>query len=144
VARNLDADRTMQLITPRRTHAWTASGRARAERRETEGRLADPGRRAIALAKAAGGWEAHRDGDALAIPADLGAAIATTGARSWFHGAAPSHPRTVLRWLVKAQRPDTGQPHRDGGCDVRARRADSQSLTRAAAQVSSPLRRPMG
>jgi hypothetical protein len=42
----------MQLITPRRTHARTASYRARAERRETEGRLADPERRAIALAKA--------------------------------------------------------------------------------------------
>jgi uncharacterized protein YdeI (YjbR/CyaY-like superfamily) len=106
VARKLDADRTMQLITPRRTHAWTASYRARAERLETEGRLADPGRRAIALAKGAGEWEAHLDGDALAIPAELGAVLdETTGARSWFGGAAPSHRRTVLRWIVKAQRP---------------------------------------
>lgn len=108
VARKVDDDRTMQLITPRRTHAWTASYRARAVRLEAEGRLAEPGLRAIALAKASGGWDAYPDVDALEIPADLGAALdSVRGARAWFEGAAPSYRSNVLRWIAKAQRPPT-------------------------------------
>ncbi|MCU0625046.1 MAG: YdeI/OmpD-associated family protein [Gemmatimonadaceae bacterium] len=108
VARKVDDDRTMQLITPRRTHAWTASYRTRALRLETEGRLAEPGRHAIALAKASGGWDAYPEVDALEIPADLGAALdGVRGARVWFEAAAPSYRRNVLRWIAKAQRPPT-------------------------------------
>ncbi len=28
-------------------------------------------------------------------------------ARAWFAGAAPSYRRNVLRWIAKAQRPET-------------------------------------
>jgi uncharacterized protein YdeI (YjbR/CyaY-like superfamily) len=108
VARKVDDDRTMQLITPRRTQEWTASYRARALRLEAEGRLAEPGRRAIALARAAGGWDAYPDVDALEIPADLGTALdGRPTARRWFEAAAPSYRRNVLRWIAKAQRPET-------------------------------------
>jgi uncharacterized protein YdeI (YjbR/CyaY-like superfamily) len=108
VRRRLDADRTMQLVTPRRTHAWTLSYRTRALRLEGEGRLAEPGRRAIALARAAGGWGAHPDVDALEIPPDLGVALdARATARRWFEGAAPPYRRNVIRWIAKAQRPAT-------------------------------------
>jgi uncharacterized protein YdeI (YjbR/CyaY-like superfamily) len=108
VARKVDDDRTMQLISPRRTHAWTQSYRTRALRLEAEGRLAEPGRQAIALARASGGWDAYPEVDALEVPADLGAALdATPAARRWFDAAAPSYRRNVLRWIVKAQRPET-------------------------------------
>lgn len=77
-------------------------------RLESEGRLAGPGLRAIALAKASGGWEAHPDVDALVLPPDLVRALdATTPARRWFDASAPSYRRNVLRWIAKAQRPET-------------------------------------
>lgn len=108
VASKVDDDRTMQLISPRRTHAWTESYRRRAERLASEGTLAEPGRRAIALAKASGGWNAYPDVDALLIPVDLATALdVVTGARHWFEAAAPSYRRNVLRWIAKAQRPPT-------------------------------------
>lgn len=108
VRRKLDDDRTMQLISPRRTHAWTASYRARAERLASEGRLAEPGLQAIALAKASGGWDVHPEVDALVVPDDLASALkAVRGARAWFDQAAPSYRRNVLRWIMKAQRPET-------------------------------------
>jgi uncharacterized protein YdeI (YjbR/CyaY-like superfamily) len=106
--RKLDDDRTLQLISPRRTHAWTGSYRRRAARLDAEGRLAEPGRRAIALARASGGWEARPDVDALVVPDDLGDALAARGdARAWWDAAAPSYRRNVLRWIAKAQRPET-------------------------------------
>jgi uncharacterized protein YdeI (YjbR/CyaY-like superfamily) len=108
IRRKLDDDRTMQLITPRRTHEWTASYRQRVARLEAEGRLAEPGREAIAVAKASGGWVALPDVDALLIPEDLAAALVdTTGAHAWFDNSAPSYRRNVLRWIAKAQRPET-------------------------------------
>ncbi len=108
IRRQLDEDRTMQLVTPRRTHEWTATYRTRALRLQAEGRLAAPGLRAIALAKASGGWEAHPDVDALVLPTDLASALdATNNAREWFDGSAPSYRRNVLRWIAKAQRPET-------------------------------------
>lgn len=108
VARKLDDDRTMQLVTPRRTHAWTASYRTRALRLEAEGLLAEPGLHAIALAKASGGWDAYPDVDALLVPADLAAALKNSAAAAlWFESAAPSYRRNVLRWIAKAQRPET-------------------------------------
>jgi uncharacterized protein YdeI (YjbR/CyaY-like superfamily) len=46
--------------------------------------------------------------DALEIPADLGTALdGRPTARRWFEAAAPSYRRNVLRWIAKAQRPET-------------------------------------
>lgn len=108
VIRKVDEDRSMQLVTPRRTDAWTATYRTRALRLQTEGRLAEPGILAIARAKASGGWEALPDVDALVVPTDLGEALdAMAGAKQWFDTSAPSYRRNVLRWIAKAQRPET-------------------------------------
>lgn len=52
--RKVDDERTMQLISPRRTHAWTQSYRTRAQRLALEGRLAEPGLRAIEIAQSTG------------------------------------------------------------------------------------------
>lgn len=117
----LDAARTMQLISKRRTHEWTASYRARAGRLMAEGRIRPPGARAVAAARRSGQWMAHPDVDALEIPPDLAAVLAARpGAAAWFEAAAPSYRRNVLRWIAKAKRPET-----------RARRLDATAAASA-------------
>jgi uncharacterized protein YdeI (YjbR/CyaY-like superfamily) len=124
VRRKVDDDRTMQLVTPRRTDEWTASYRRRALRLEAEGRLAGPGLRAMARAKAAGTWDGKPDVDALEAPPDLVEALGvTTDARQWFDGAAPSYRRNVLRWIAKARHPET-RARRIAGVVETARRGE--------------------
>lgn len=104
----LDDDRTMQLISPRKQQAWADSYKRRAERLETEGRMHPSGHAAIAAAKAAGRWNETAGVDALIVPHDLAAALASDAAAdSFFLGAAPSYRRNVLRWLHTAKRAET-------------------------------------
>jgi uncharacterized protein YdeI (YjbR/CyaY-like superfamily) len=107
IRRKLDGDRTMQLISPRRTQRWAKSYRDRAARLEAEGRMADPGRAAVAAAKAAGLWDTLPDVEALEVPGDLAAALAAAGAADRFEASAPSYRRNVLRWIALAKRPAT-------------------------------------
>lgn len=108
LARKLDADRTMQLISPRRADAWTQTYRNRAARLEREGRMQEPGRAAIARSQAAGLWMAHLDVDALVVPPDLASALqACPPAYTCFTVFAPSHRRNVLRWIASAKQPAT-------------------------------------
>ncbi|MEM9709238.1 MAG: YdeI/OmpD-associated family protein [Pseudomonadota bacterium] len=99
IRRKLDADRTMQLISPRKTEFWAKSYKDRVERLEADGRMADPGRAAVARGKAAGLWDFMDDVDALIVPEDLGAA----GAGAAFDKLAPSYRRNVLRWIKLAK-----------------------------------------
>lgn len=104
VRRKLDEMRTMQLISPRRQKAWAKTYKDRAARLEAEGKMQDPGRRAIAEAKASGLWSASEDVDALIVPPDLQAALdAHPHAAGRFAGFAPSYIRNVLRWLNLAK-----------------------------------------
>ena len=102
----LDADRTMQLITPRRQRDWADSYKRRADRLAAGGRMRPAGAAAVAAAKARGGWDGQTDVDALIDPPDLTAALRDAGA-DWWAGAAPSYRRNVLRWIVGAKRPET-------------------------------------
>lgn len=103
----LDEDRTMQLLSPRRETRWTATYKARAQKLEAEGRMRDPGRRAIAESKALGHWETSAPIDALETPDDVTAALERHSALDWWHAAAPSYKRNVLRWIAYAKRPET-------------------------------------
>lgn len=108
VARKLDADRTMQLISPRQTNAWTETYRDRALRLGREGRLQQPGIDAIAKSQAMGLWMANLDVDALVLPSDFEAALhARAPAHNHFMDFAPSHRRNVLRWIAAAKQPVT-------------------------------------
>jgi uncharacterized protein YdeI (YjbR/CyaY-like superfamily) len=108
LARKLDADRTMQLISPRQADAWTQTYRDRAARLEREGRMQESGRAAIARSQAAGLWMAHLDVDALVVPSDLASALqALPPAYTCFIAFGPSHRRNVLRWIASAKQSAT-------------------------------------
>ena len=108
VRRVLDDDRTMQLISRRRQQTWARTYQQRAERLEAEGRMAEPGRDAIARAKSLGQWNAFAHVDDLLVPDDLAAALASDPvAAAQFAATAPSYRRNVLRWIAIAVKPAT-------------------------------------
>lgn len=105
IARKLDDERTMQLITPRRQQAWSQSYKDRVARLEASGRMHQAGLAAVGRSKALGLWAAYETVDALAVPEDVEHALATApGAMAWFESAAPSYRRNVLRWILAAKR----------------------------------------
>lgn len=103
----LDADRTMQLISPRREQSWAQTYKDRAERLEQEGRMKSEGRAAIAASKKAGKWDAMAHVDRLEMPVDLMEALEANKATAWWTGASPSYRRNVLRWIETAKKPQT-------------------------------------
>lgn len=120
--RKLDADRTMQLISPRQANAWTQTYRERVARLERGGRMQPPGRAAIARSQALGLWMAHSDINALKIPTDLEMALqARPLAHMQFTRFAPSHRRNVLRWIAAAKQQVTRARRIEFTADLAAR-----------------------
>jgi uncharacterized protein YdeI (YjbR/CyaY-like superfamily) len=114
IARKLDDVQTMQLISPRQQQAWAQTYKDRAARLESEGRMQEPGRAAIARSKQLGLWDAYAEVDRLEVPDDLAAALQTnSSADAFFTDTAPSYRRNVLRWLASAKKPDTRQKRID-------------------------------
>jgi len=110
IRQKVDADRTKQLISPRRTSTWAKSYKERAERLIEEGRMQASGQASVEAAKASGSWDAMADVDALVIPNDLRAAlIETQTALDNFLGFPASVRRNILRWIASARTQDTRQ-----------------------------------
>ena len=108
VRRKLDEDRTMQLISPRRTQYWAKSYKDRAARLIAEGRMKRPGLQAIEAAKQSGLWDFMDDVDALIAPDDLVEALAKhPSAAKNFASLPPSYRRNALRWLKLAKTRET-------------------------------------
>jgi uncharacterized protein YdeI (YjbR/CyaY-like superfamily) len=106
--RVLDTDRTMQLISPRRTQVWAKTYKIRAARLITEGRMEPSGLASIADAKQTGLWSAMDDVDALLMPSDLTNALRKfRGATANFAAFSKSSRRNVLRWIKNAKAPET-------------------------------------
>ncbi|MEM9756627.1 MAG: YdeI/OmpD-associated family protein [Pseudomonadota bacterium] len=103
----VDADRTKQLIAPRRQQAWARSYKARAERLIADGRMAAPGLATMQAGKDSGLWDWSDPVDDLEVPEDLRAALQTGGGANWFEAAAPSYRRNVLRFIAGAKRAET-------------------------------------
>lgn len=103
----LDADRTMQLISPRKQQAWAQSYKDRAARLESEGRMHPAGRAAVRQGQESGLWHVSDPVDALIDPNDLIAALDAARALHWWQTAAPSYRRNILRWIARAKRVET-------------------------------------
>ncbi len=108
LARKLDDERTMQLISPRRQQKWSKSYKDRVEQLQTACRMESPGVAAIVTSKALGLWDAYEHVDLLQVPQDLREALdSQSQAALFFDAAAPSYRRNVLRWINSAKRPET-------------------------------------
>lgn len=108
IGRKLDAERTMQLLSPRRTQDWAKSYKERAARLEREGLMHAAGLMAIVESKRRGLWDAMEDVDALTMPDDLVAAlVARPPATVHFERFSPSSRRNILRWIKRAKTPAT-------------------------------------
>lgn len=104
IARKLDAERTLRLISPRRHQRWTRTYKERAARLIAEGRMQPPGLSAIEKARSTGGWDELDHVDGLVEPLELVAALDDCpAARAWWDASAPSYRRNVLRWLALAK-----------------------------------------
>jgi uncharacterized protein YdeI (YjbR/CyaY-like superfamily) len=104
IGRKLDEDRTMQLMSPRRTQVWAKTYKDRAARLIEEGRMHEAGLRSIEESKRLGLWDVMEDVDALINPADLVEALQTQPpAFEYFTGCAASYRRNVLRWIKSAK-----------------------------------------
>lgn len=108
IRRKVDDERTMQLISPRRTKPWARSYKVRAERLIAQGRMERAGLDSVEAAKASGAWDAMNDVDDLVVPDDLRAAlIAAPPAFEVFETFPPSTTRNILRWIAAAKTPTT-------------------------------------
>ena len=110
IRRKLDDQRTMQLISQRKTQSWSTTYKQRAERLEAEGRMQQSGRDAISQSKLLGLWDAMQDVDTLVIPNDLQILLdKDRTAATYFTDFPPSYKRNVLRWLKSAKTERTRQ-----------------------------------
>lgn len=108
IRRQLDSDRTMQMISPRQAQHWAKSYKDRAERLIKAGKMHPAGLEAIAQSKRNGLWTFMDDVDALILPEDLIVALAShPPARENFENSARSYRRNVLRWIKLAKTPST-------------------------------------
>ena len=104
-----DADRTMLYLSPRKAGSnWSRVNKAKVDRLEAEGRMAEPGRRVVARAKADGTWTALDDVENLILPPDLAAAFDTRpDLLSVWEGWPRSVKRGALEILLNARRSAT-------------------------------------
>lgn len=108
IARKLDDERTMQLITPRRAQHWARSYKERVAALTEQGRMHPAGVRSVEKGKASGLWTFMDDVDDLVIPQDLAEALAARpGAADYFAIIPPASKRFSLRWIKLARTPTT-------------------------------------
>ncbi|MDX2222203.1 MAG: YdeI/OmpD-associated family protein [Rhodospirillaceae bacterium] len=107
--RKLDSQRTMLLISPRRTgSAWSKLNKDRVARMIAAGQMTPAGLAKIEAAQRDGSWSKLDGVDALAMPDDLALALAALPkARDNFQAFPPSARRGILEWIVQARRPAT-------------------------------------
>ena len=110
VRSQLDDERTMQLISPRKTRPWAKSYKERAEKLISEGRMHPAGQADVDKAKQNGGWYEMNDVDELVVPPDMILAFSSRGkAMENFENFPPSVRRNILRWIASAKTSETRQ-----------------------------------
>jgi uncharacterized protein YdeI (YjbR/CyaY-like superfamily) len=107
----LDADRSLQLVTPRKPKSpWTRLNRKRAADMEVAGLMTDAGRRSIAAAQRNGWWTIYDPVEDLIEPDELAAALdGNPAARTSWNRFPPSSRKLMLWWVISAAKDDTRQ-----------------------------------
>lgn len=104
IRRKLDAERTMQLIGPRRQQHWAKTYKDRAANLIEAGKMEPAGYRSIKRSKENGLWNFMDDVDALIKPNDLLQALkAHPPALENFDRFSASVQRFTLRWIKLAK-----------------------------------------
>ena len=124
----IDADRYMQLFTPRKPKSgWSRLNKRRVVKLIAEGLMTAAGREKIAAAKRDGSWKALDAVESLKMPADFKAALdANRDAKANYDALTASGKKRYLHWINTAKRPDT-----------RARRVE-EALAKLARNVAVP------
>lgn len=117
----LDEDRTMQLVSPRRTQYWSRTYKERVARLADEGRMHTAGIRSVEAGKRSGSWSFMDDVDALIVPDDLRFALIESGSLHRFESLPPSYRRNVLRWIKLAKTATTRSERVSRTADVTGR-----------------------
>ena len=133
LARKIDDDRTMLLISPRKEKsAWSKVNKDKIARLEADDRIQPPGRAKIEAAKANGMWNFLDDVDALIKPDDLIAAFsAVPGSAENFDSFPASSRRGILEWIKQAKQNKTRKRRIDmtaelAGQNIMANHPESQ------------------
>lgn len=107
--RALDALRSMRLLAPRRPGSgWSRVNKKRVERLIADGLMTPAGLAVIDRAKADGSWAKLDAVETLALPEDLGAALAAHPPAAGYFDAFPrSSKRLILEWITAAKAPET-------------------------------------
>ena len=96
-------------FAPRRpSSGWAATNKARVILLEEQGLMAEPGRRAIEVAKANGAWTVFDNAEAMREPDDFAAALdASPAARAEWDAFPPSARKMGIGQVDAARRPET-------------------------------------
>ncbi len=105
----LDAERAMQLFTPRKPKSpWSRLNKERVARLIRDGCMAPAGLAAVEAARRDGSWDAYDAVEALTIPDDLARALAANAeAETHFTAFSTSSKKTILWWIASAKRSET-------------------------------------
>lgn len=105
----VDDKRTMLWMAPRKPRTgWSRLNKDRIGRLEAEGRMAPPGLAKIDAARQDGSWTLLDSSEALEVPADLEAALAShPDAARHFAAFPPSARKIILQWIGSARKPAT-------------------------------------
>lgn len=105
----LDDERTMLWYSPRKPGSgWARTNKERIERLMAEGRMTPAGLAKIEAAKADGSWTRLDSSEAMEVPADLEAALASyPDAARHFHAFPPGVRKAILQWISLAKKPET-------------------------------------
>jgi uncharacterized protein YdeI (YjbR/CyaY-like superfamily) len=104
-ANTLDSERSMLWIAPRRPGSgWSKPNKERVERLLASGQMTAAGLAKIEAAQRDGSWSRLDTVEALEIPSDLAAALASYPAARGFFDAFPrSARRAILAWIADAR-----------------------------------------
>lgn len=107
--RKLDATRSLLYFAPRKPGSgWSAVNKARIQRMQAAGWMTPAGQARIDAAIRDGSWSKLDAVDALEVPPDLRAALATLpGAVDQWEGFPRSAKRGILEWIAQAKTPAT-------------------------------------